>query len=173
MKNSTRNSKLIHASVEAVYHAFANPEALEKWQAPAGMTAKVHQFDWREGGGYEMSLYYTANESGPRGKTTPGEDRYTSKIVELRPFQKIVQAIEFKTDDPAFAGEMLVEVTLDKKENATEVTFFFKNIPPGIKPADNEKGTISSLEKLNRHVSAHNEIDEQVSDGSANAFDGK
>lgn len=173
MKDSTRNSKLIRASVEAVYHAFANPVALEEWQAPAGMTGKVHHFDWREGGGYEMSLFYPDAETGFRGKTSPREDRYTSKIIELKPFKKIVQAIQFKTDDPAFAGEMIMEVTLEEKENGTEVVFFFKHIPAGIRPEDNEKGTISTLEKLDRYAVTHNEIDEQASDGSANAFNEK
>ncbi len=137
------------------------------------MRAKIHHFDWKEQGGYELSLFYPDNETNVRGKTSPKEDRYTSPIIELVPFSKIVQAIQFKTGDPAFAGEMIVEVTMDKKEDGTDVTFFFKNIPAGIRPEDNEKGTISTLQNLARYAEGHNEIDEQVSDGSANAFDEK
>ena len=159
--------------MEAVYHAFANAGALQQWQAPVGMTAKVHRFDWREGGGYEMSLYYRDTASRLHGKTAATEDRYSASILELQPFRKIVLAIQFITDDPAFAGKMIVEITLDQQENGTFVTYFFKDIPPGIRPADNEEGTIATLENLERYATAHNEIDEQASDGSANAFDGK
>lgn len=173
VKNSTKNSKHIHASVEAVYHAFSNAAALEKWLAPADMTGKVHHFHWYEGGGYEMSLFYPEHENRFHGKTSLREDRYTSKIIELIPFKKIVQAIRFKTDDPAFAREMIMEVMLEKADAGTNVTFFFKNIPAGISPADNEEGTISTLEKLAYYAAAHDEIDEQSSDGSANAFDEK
>ena len=37
----------------------------------------------------------------------------------------------------------------------TRLTMFFKNIPAGINPADNEKGTEQSLEKLARYVERH------------------
>ena len=45
-----------------------------------------------------------------------------------------------------------MEVRFEPVDNGTKVTFSFKNIPPGIKPEDNEAGTISSLEKLARYV---------------------
>jgi Activator of Hsp90 ATPase homolog 1-like protein len=54
--------------------------------------------------------------------------------------------------DPAFAGEMTMVVTLEEKDGGTEVTLLFENIPPGIRPEDNEAGTRSSLEKLARYV---------------------
>jgi hypothetical protein len=47
---------------------------------------------------------------------------------------------------------MIMEVTLEPKGKGTEVTFLFKNIPPGIRPEDNEAGTQSTLEKLARYV---------------------
>jgi uncharacterized protein YndB with AHSA1/START domain len=171
--NSTRSSKLIHASVESVYHAFTNPLALQTWLSPGGMTAKIHHFDWREGGGYEMSLYYPDNNMLNKGKTAANEDRYTATIISLLPFKKIVLAIRFKTEDPDFSGEMIMEVSMTKKEGNTDVTFLFRNIPKGITPEDNETGTISTLEKLASYARDRDEIDEQYSDGSANAFDGK
>jgi hypothetical protein len=49
-------------------------------------------------------------------------------------------------------GEMIMEVVLKPIDNGTNVTFTFKNIPIGIKPVDNEAGTISSLKKLAKYV---------------------
>ena len=149
---STRTSRLIRASREAVYRAFTDPAALVAWQAPGAMTASVHAFDARVGGGYEMSVYYPATEQVNRGKTTAHEDRYTARFVELTPPRKIVETITFDSADPAFSGEMTLAVTLEERDGATEVTLVFEGLPPGIRPEDNEAGTRSSLEKLARYV---------------------
>src|SRR5215471_9028486 len=54
---STRTSRVIKASREALYRVFTDPAALAVWLAPDQMTAKVHEFDGRVGGGYQMSLF--------------------------------------------------------------------------------------------------------------------
>lgn len=152
MSGRTRNSRIIDASLETLYRAFTDPEALPQWLAPGEMTAKVHDFDGRAGGGYKMSLYYPASEDAPRGKSAEREDRFTARFVELTPPRRIVQAITFDSDDPAFAGEMIMDVTLQPEPQGTRVTIVFENIPPGIRAEDNEAGTESSLEKLARYV---------------------
>lgn len=149
---TTRNSKDINATPEALYKAFTNPKALESWLAPGEMTGKVNAFDLREGGGYQMSLFYPPSEKGSRGKTADNEDRYTARFIELKPYQRIVQSITFDSSNEKLAGEMIMEVTLQPKDNKTKVTFLFKNIPSGIKPEDNEAGTKSTLDKLARYV---------------------
>lgn len=151
MSATTRNSRLVHAPADAVYRAFTEPAALAAWLAPEGMTGQVHDFDGRPGGGYRMSLYYP-RDAGFRGKTAENEDRFTARFVELTPPSRIVQAITFDSDDPAFAGEMTMTVTLEPEHGATRVTIVFDGIPPGIRPEDNEEGTESSLAKLARFV---------------------
>jgi len=149
---STRNSKWIKATPEALYRAFTDPAALTVWLVPGDMTGKVHRFDGRVGGGYQMSLYYPSSEQTNRGKTEDREDRYTARFVELTPASRIVEAITFDTADSAFSGEMSMEVTFEAEDGGTNVTISFKDIPPGIRPEDNEAGTLSSLEKLARYV---------------------
>lgn len=148
----TRNSKFIRATPEAVYRAFTNPDALEIWLVPGDMTGKVHNFEERVGGGYEMSLYYPSSDHPVAGKTAEQEDRYTARFVELTPPTKIVEAITFDSDDPAFVEEMIMESTFEAQDGGTLVTIVFKNIPSVIRPEDNEAGTESSLEKLARYV---------------------
>lgn len=148
---STRTSRVIKASREALYRAFTDPAALAVWLSPEGMTGKVHAFDGRVGGGYQMSLFYASTEPAGRGKTAQREDRYTARFVELNP-SRIVQAITFDSADPAFSGEMTMVVTFEARDGGTEVTVVFENIPPGIRPEDNDAGTRSSLEKLARYV---------------------
>jgi uncharacterized protein YndB with AHSA1/START domain len=135
-----------------LYRAFTEPDALVAWQAPGEMTATIHAFDARVGGGYQMSLYYPVAEQGHRGKTAEREDRFSSRFVELEPPSRIVQAISFDSDDAAFSGEMTMRISLEGRDGGTEVTILFEDIPPGIRPEDNEAGTRSSLEKLARYV---------------------
>jgi uncharacterized protein YndB with AHSA1/START domain len=149
---STRTSRVIKAPREALYRAFTDPEALAVWLSPGEMTGKVHQFDARVGGGYRMSLFYPSSEQEFRGKTAEREDRFTARFVELVPTTRIVQAISFDTTDPAFSGEMTMVITFEERDDGTEVTILFENIPPGIRPEDNDAGTRSSLEKLARYL---------------------
>lgn len=148
---STRNSRFIKAPPEALYRACTDPAALPLWRVPGEMTAEVHRFDLWVGGGYQMSLYYPPEDT-PRGKTWMREDRYTARYVELTPPRRIVEAITFDTPDPAFAGEMVMEVTFEAAAGGATVTIHFTNLPPGIRPEDNEAGTRSALDKLARYV---------------------
>lgn len=152
MGQTTQNSKIIKAKVETIYKAFTDPKALEVWQAPGDMIAKVHSFDFKVGGGYEMSLYYPDSETEMKGKTEKLEDRFLARFVEIIPNEKIVQAVNFKSPNPDFSGEMIIEITFEPTENGTNVTYFFKNIPKGIRPEDNEAGTVSLLNKLAKYV---------------------
>ena len=148
----TRNSRVIKATPEALYRAFTDPAALAAWLAPGQMTGKVHEFNPRVGGGYQMSLFYPSSEQVYRGKTSQREDRFTARFLELTPPRRIVQAISFDSADPAFSGEMTMVVTFEDRDGGTEVTILFENIPSGIRPEDNDAGTRSSLEKLARYV---------------------
>jgi len=123
--------------------------------APGEMTGKVHAFDLRVGGSYTMSLYYPVNDKASKGKTAINEDRYTARFITLQPNKKIVEGVRFDSAGPGFVGEMIMEARFEPEGKATRVTMVFTNIPLGIKPEDNEKGTELSLEKLERYVRDH------------------
>ena len=118
---STRTSRVIKAPREALYRAFTDPAALAVWLSPEGMTGKVHEFDCRVGGGYQMSLFYPSSEAVYRGKTSEREDRFSTRFIELTP-SRIVQAITFDSMDAAFSGEMTMVATFEDRNGATEVT---------------------------------------------------
>jgi uncharacterized protein YndB with AHSA1/START domain len=150
MSASTRTSRFIKASPAVVYPAFMDPAELVAWLPPAQMTGTIHAFDPRVGGGYRMSLFYPPDERVFRGKTAEKEDRVNVRFVDLAPPWKIVEAVTFDTTDPAFFGEMTIEVTFEAAAGGTEVTFLFTNLPPGVRAEDNEAGTRLSLEQLAR-----------------------
>jgi uncharacterized protein YndB with AHSA1/START domain len=149
---STRTSRVINAPREKLYRAFLDPQALVVWLPPGEMTGEFYNFDARVGGGYRMSLFYAATDRTHRGKTAEKEDSVSVRFVELNPPQRIVEAVTFNSGDPAFAGEMTLEVTFDAVDAGTNVTLFFTNIPPGIRPEDNDTGARESLEKLARFM---------------------
>lgn len=151
MERTSINAKEIQADAEAVFKAFTDKKALEYWLAPYGMTGKIHNFDLKVGGGYEMSLYYNDNKI--EGKTSGNEDRFSATFMEIIPYEKIVQNINFQTDNIDFQDEMIMEVYLEKVDtNSTKVVIIFKNIPSGVNPKDNEDGTEQSLKKLAKYV---------------------
>lgn len=144
-------SRVIGASPQVVYDAFMSPGRLVQWLPPGEMTGKIHAFDGRVGGGYRMSLFYSEDEQTFRGKTAEREDMVHVRFVELVPAQRIVEAVTFVSDDAAFGGEMLITVTFAPIAGGTEVTFLCENLPPGLRPEDNEAGSRLSLEQLARH----------------------
>src|SRR3989338_5075332 len=95
-KNHTvRLHRVLRASPEKVYKAFLDADALAKWMAPHGFTAKVHQMDARVGGGYRMSFTNFGT-----GKS----HSFAGKYVELVPHERIRYTDQF--DDPNLPGEM-------------------------------------------------------------------
>jgi uncharacterized protein YndB with AHSA1/START domain len=76
------------------------------------MTAKFERFDPRPGGSYRLVLTY-ADPSRASGKATSDSDIVEARFVEIVPEVRVVQAVDFVSDDLAFAGTMTMtwEVT--------------------------------------------------------------
>jgi uncharacterized protein YndB with AHSA1/START domain len=140
-------ARLVRAPRPRIYRAFLTAEDLTAWLPPGEMTGVMHAFDARAGGGYEMSLIYPEASAG-RGKTTAREDRVQVRFVELVPDTRIVEAIRFVADDPALAGEPTLTVTLADRDGGCEVGLRFDDLPPGVRPEDNDEGARQSLEQL-------------------------
>jgi uncharacterized protein YndB with AHSA1/START domain len=147
---STRTSRLIRARPEELYRAFVDPALLVDWLPPADMTGHIHEFDARVGGGYRTSLFYPPTERNFRGKTSDKEDMVDVRFVELDPPRRIVEAVRFVTTDPSLLDEMTHTVTFDEVAGGTEVTLLFENLPPGLRPEDNDTGARLSLAQLAR-----------------------
>jgi uncharacterized protein YndB with AHSA1/START domain len=143
-------SRRIKATPDAVYAAFMDPAVLVSWLPPGEMTGKIHAFDGRAGGGYEMSLFYPQTDSSNRGKTSAHEDRVSVRFLELVPGQKIVEAVTFHSEDSALKDVMTITIVFVPEEEGTEVAFQFEDLPPGVRPEDNEQGARQSLDQLAR-----------------------
>jgi uncharacterized protein YndB with AHSA1/START domain len=147
-RSSTRISVLLDAPRQRVYHALIDAQAVREWMVPDGMTSRIHQYDAREGGVFRISLTY--EDSSGSGKTTSHTDTYHGRFVTLVPGSRVVQTLEFETDDPSMQGEMTTSFTLRDAGNRTELVACHDDVPPGISADDNETGWRMSLQKLAR-----------------------
>ena len=143
-------SRLIKAPPEAIYAAFVTREAVSKWLAPEGATLEVQAFEPQIGGQFRMTLTFAATP----GKSTADTDVVVGRFVDLAPAERIVQAFEFDSADPAFAGTMTMTWTLLAVAHGTEVVVTARDVPPGISQSDHEAGMQSSLANLAAFVEA-------------------
>jgi uncharacterized protein YndB with AHSA1/START domain len=145
--SSTRVVRHVNAPRAKVYRAFLDADAVRKWMVPPGMTSRVHAFEGREGGSFRISLTYDAPIG--KGKTTAHTDTYHGRFVELVPDERVVESVEFESDDPAMRGEMKLTIELaDAEGGGTDLLALHDHLPPGLSPADNENGWRLSLAKL-------------------------
>ena len=151
MPRTDTASRVIAASPERVYAAFIDPEALAAWLPPDGMTATFERFDLRRGGSYRLVLTY-ADASRGAGKAGADRDNVEAVFVDVVPRERVVQAVNFVSDDPAFAGTMIMTWQLTSVDGATRVDFIADNVPEGISAEDHAVGLSASLEHLASYV---------------------
>ncbi|MCV7437190.1 SRPBCC family protein [Mycobacterium seoulense] len=141
-------SSVIAAPLSRVYTALVDPHALVEWLPPQGMSGKFEYFDARPGGSYRMRLTYAEPpESG--GKSSGDSDVVDVRFVEIVPDDRVVQAVDFQSDDPSFAGTMTMTWTVAAvSADTTRVEIRADDVPPGISADDHVDGLRSSLSNL-------------------------
>ncbi|MFG2555802.1 SRPBCC domain-containing protein [Streptomyces sp. NPDC048581] len=147
---STRVSWHVNASRAAVYRALLDADAVARWRVPEGMTARVHAFDAREGGAFRVSLTYDLPTG--TGKSDAHTDTYHGHFVRLVPDERVVEEVEFETDDPALGGTMTMTTTLTDADGGTDVLVVHEGLPDAVPAEDNETGTRMALANLARLV---------------------
>lgn len=123
-------------------------ESVAQWRVPEGMSARVHEFDAREGGRFRVSLTY--DEPTQAGKTASHMDTYHGRFVKLVPNELVVEVSEFETTDPALRGEMTITTSLAPTPGGSEVVVVHDGVPDAVPRADNETGMRMALAKLAR-----------------------
>jgi len=133
-KRTDQARRIIPATPERLYRALTDPAELSQWLPPQGMSGRFERFDFREGGG-------SANE-----------DVVDLRFTQIELHRRIVQIVDFHSDDPAFSGPMTMTWTLRPADGGTEVRIVAENVPEGISGADHAEGLRSSLDNLDRFV---------------------
>ena len=111
------------------------------------MTGRFERFDARPGGSYRLVLTY-ADASGAPGKASAESDIVEARFVDIVPGQRVVQAVDFVSDDPAYAGTMTMTWEIAAVEAGTRVDIVAEDVPDGISAEDHAAGLSSSLANL-------------------------
>ncbi|MBW3580509.1 MAG: SRPBCC domain-containing protein [Actinobacteria bacterium] len=147
MRRTDKASRVIAAPPERVFAALTDPEALTTWLPPTGMTARFERFDLRPGGSYRLVLTY-AEGSGALGKASADTDIVDARFVDVVPGVRVVQAVDFVSDEPAFDGTMTMTWEVTAVEGGTRVDITAADVPVGISAEDHAVGLESSLANL-------------------------
>jgi len=67
-------------------------------------------------------------------------------------FERVVQAVDFVSDDPAYAGTMTMTWEIAAVEAGTRVDIVAEDVPDGISAEDHAAGLSSSLANLADYV---------------------
>ena len=117
------------------------------------MTGRFEHFDARPGGSYRFVLSFEAPDGGI-GKTTPDSDAVDVRFLDIQPGTRVVQAVDFDSNDPAFAGTMTMTWELHAATHGTRVEIRADDVPPGISAEDHAAGLSASLANLAAYVAA-------------------
>jgi uncharacterized protein YndB with AHSA1/START domain len=144
-------SRVIAAPLDQVYAALIDPEALAVWLPPDGMSGRFERFDARPGGSYRLVLTYL-DASTARGKTTADSDVVEARFVDVVPGVRVVQAVDFVSDDPGQAGTMTMTWQVTAAGAVTRVDVRAEDVPAGISAEDHATGLSSSLANLAKYL---------------------
>jgi uncharacterized protein YndB with AHSA1/START domain len=144
-------SRVVSASPEGVYAALVDPQALTAWLPPDGMSGRFERFDARPGGSYRLVLTYADGSTAP-GKATADSDIVEARFVDIVPGRRVVQAVDFVSDEPAYSGTMLMTWEVTAVEGGTRIEIRADNVPAGISADDHAAGLASSLKNLAAYV---------------------
>lgn len=139
--NSVYLHRIIQASPEKVFRAFADPVAHATWLPPYGFICTVQEMDFKIGGRFKMTFI---NFSTGNGHSFGGE------YLEITPDEFIRYSDRF--DDPNLPGEMVTTVSLRKVSCGTELKVEQTGIPEIIPAEMCYLGWQESLEKLKKLV---------------------
>lgn len=142
---------MVHAPADRVFTALVDRDALERWLAPVGMTARFERFDAVPGGSYRLVLTYD-DPATAAGKATPDSDVVEVRYVDIVRGERVVQAVDFESSDPAFAGTMTMTWAVHPVVGGTLVEIVAEGVPDGITTADHAAGMASSLANLATEV---------------------
>ncbi|MGE0173377.1 MAG: SRPBCC family protein [Oligoflexales bacterium] len=118
MSNSVELHRVIKAPVGKVFKAFSDPMAKATWIPPFGFLCKVHNMDFKVGGGYKMSFI---------NFTTGGSHSFFGTFIEIQP-NKLIRCTD-QFEDPNLPGEIIVTIQFREVMCGTELRIKQENLP--------------------------------------------
>lgn len=147
-----RASRDLAAPPDRVFRALTTREAVQSWLPPSGARGIVQAFEPRAGGAFRLTLVFdTPGETGTR-KSSSSTDVVDGEFLDVVPNELVRQRFTFRSQDPSFAGAMVMTWRLTPTAIGTHVDLAAENVPAGVSPRDHEVGMASSLGNLAGYV---------------------
>src|SRR3954470_10825599 len=150
MTHTDSANAVIAATPQAVFAALTDDAARTAWLPPTGMTGRFEWFDARAGGGYRMVLAY--DDASVMGKSEQNTDVAEVRFAAVDPPHRIVEEVDFVSDDPRFAGTMTMTWSVEAVEAGSRVAVTATDVPDGISSADHATAFASTLANLDAYV---------------------
>jgi uncharacterized protein YndB with AHSA1/START domain len=137
--------RVIDAPRDIVFSAWTDPDQIEKWFGPEGMTIETKEIDLNPGGVWRFDM------------VAPDGSRYSNRMVFLRIESPTLLEIEHGSDQDNDPGKFRMLVTFDEQSNGKTVVTLRQMHPS----KERRQATIGfgaveyggqTLEKLARHV---------------------
>lgn len=141
MENSVSLHRVLKASPEKVFRAFADPVAYANWIPPYGFLGVIHHMDFKPGGSYKMSFV---------NFTSGNSHSFGGNFLEIEP-NKFIKITD-RFDDPNLPGEMITSIWLEKVSAGTELKVLQEGIPSAIPTDMCYLGWQDSIDKLMKLV---------------------
>jgi uncharacterized protein YndB with AHSA1/START domain len=141
MANIVKLYRVFTATVEKVFKAFTDADAIASWLPPYGFVCKLQNMGFKIGGTYKMTF---------TNFTKGGELSFGGEYLEIIPNEKLKYTDKF--DDPNLPGQMITTIEFKKVLCGTELFATQEEIPDTIPTEMCYLGWQESLEKLKRLV---------------------
>ena len=151
MSRTDAAHRTIPVPPDEVFAALVDAKALAAWLPPDGMSGQFEHFDPRPGGSYRLVLTYD-DPTTAAGKSSHDTDVVEARFIDIVDGVRVVQAVDFVSDDPAFAGTMTMRWELLEVDGGTRVDIVADDVPDGISADDHQAGLMSSLANLADYV---------------------
>lgn len=104
-------------------------------------------------------MSYNTPDHSTAGKSSEHIDIVSGRFIEIVPDKRIVQAVNFESEDAAFDGTMImtwslaeVPSSLAEVPSGTRVTISWENVPYGISKEDHDEGLKPTLDNLANYL---------------------
>lgn len=141
-------ARVIDAPRELVYAAWTDPQQIQAWFGPEGMTVETREIDLRAGGAWRFDMVVADGT------------RYSNRMVFLRMEPPALLEVEHGTDQDDDPGRFRMLVTFDEQSNGKTV-LTLRQMHPSAEQRQIKMGFGAveyggqTLDKLARHIAAH------------------
>lgn len=149
-QETVRLQHLYEAIPEQVFDAWSDPEVLGKWFGPHSHNCKVEEFDFTEGGQYQIRMIPVGEDADCAGDTTQ-DSVCAGQFVEIIPNERIVMTFDW-IENGAPMGDTLLTIELRPVGTKTELSLTHERLPDKQLRDAHESGWQGSLECLEEYL---------------------